>query len=114
VDLTDSGGTPQTLYRARHEVFMEFAYVYWSGDEDVVGFLACGTDVIRFAYDLKQRKMIPFGGIEPDLKKDLFRQYRLPAGVRDVRLDPPFSPCSVNGWVEEFQRRFPHATSDSW
>ena len=113
VDLVGSDGRSQTIYKVDHELFLNFAYAYWSPDENIAALLVCGTDVFRFAYDQKQAKMIPFETIEDDVKKKLEEDYLLPKDHPAIRIDPPHSPCMVEGWMDEFRRRYPHGVSDS-
>jgi hypothetical protein len=112
LDLVTDAGRRRAIYQLDHEIFLSFLYTYWSPKEDIVAVLACGSGIVRFAYDRRQGKAIAFDTVAVDVKKSLLGAYALPSGVRDVKLDPPYSPCLVDGWKDQFRQRYPYAFSD--
>jgi hypothetical protein len=83
VDLVDHNGTSRTLDEVGHEMYMQFAFPYWSPDEKIVAIVACGTDDFRLAYDIPNQQLIPL------------------EEIADPRRDPLASACDIGEWVLE-------------
>jgi hypothetical protein len=67
-------------------MYMQFAFVYWSPDESALGFLGCGTDTVKFAYDLKRANIVTIASVAGDMRKGIFNTYGRVRG--DDSLDP--------------------------
>lgn len=111
VYFVDDTGTRKELYHAGHEIFLQFAYPYWSSDERLLGLVVCGTDSFRVAYDIEQQKIVPFQNIVVDVRKSLLNSYGPPVGLPSA-LDPLEQACLVQPWLTEFQRRYPHGRTN--
>src|SRR5262249_18724688 len=52
VIVVSGDGDRHELQRLKHEMALNFAYAYWSQDEERVAILACGVDRVQLAYNL--------------------------------------------------------------
>ena len=110
-DFVDESGRRMTLYEARHEFFLQFAHAYWSPNETTAGLIGCGTSSFQIAYDVSGTRAIPFATVREGFNKSLLDSYpSLKASPGNF--DPVTTSCLAGGWVEEFQQRYPHGTTD--
>lgn len=96
----------RTLYRARGDVFLEFAQVYWSPDNKTVAIFTCGTPALRMAYKIRANAEVPFLSVENNvqaaIKETYAGQYRSGDALEWA--------CSYEG-KQAFYRRYPDAAS---
>ena len=113
LDLVTAGKERKTIYRVGHERYMEFAHAYWSPDESVVGFFACGTGPIQFAYDVRRQATIPYQDISAQLRDNILRDYPQidQSRERARALKPTWSPCLFGSFMREYEKRHPSGST---
>lgn len=106
LDVVLGGRERVTVYHVKHEIYMTFAYAYWSQDEGILGFLACGSGPVEFAYDIQRRTIIPFERVAKQLRESMIRSYLQVPGRTE--LNGPFSPCDIDPFVQDYAKRYPN------
>src|SRR5215469_8244880 len=84
----ETGGNRAVVYERRKESIIYFMHVCWSRDSNSFAVLAAGFTQIQFAYDLRQRKEIPFQIMKDAMASSIRTTYRLDKDEAGTPIDP--------------------------
>jgi hypothetical protein len=98
-------GTTTVLFDKRVDAYIQFADVVWPTNDTVAVFIWIGGSPIEVAYDLLNKKFVPYGTFRPTVAKHIRETYSL----RNVSTDIATLAWACNEGREPFLKRNPDA-----
>jgi hypothetical protein len=98
-------GTSNVLFEKRVDAYIQFADVAWPTKDSVAVFIWIGGSPVEVAYDLGNKKFVPYGNFRPAVAKHIRETYSL----KNISTDTATVAWACNEGREPFLKRNPDA-----